>query len=188
MEGFKLFGGTQIEDVGQYVLDYVIKYPDTMVFIGTDSTQLRKQTLYATAVVLYHPGSGAHIIYKRTRLSKVKDLFTRLWKEVELTREVAEYVNSTITGTYTFEWNKDTLREYKNMLRMPSDDELREANIKLQSEKLIFVDLDFNPSENHKSNVVHDAGVGTLKGLGYRVRTKPTAYAATCAADLVCKF
>ena len=50
MEGFKLFGGSQIEDVGKYVLDYVTKYPETMVFIGTDSTQLRKITLYATSL------------------------------------------------------------------------------------------------------------------------------------------
>lgn len=188
MEGFKLFGGTQIPDVGQYVLDYVTKYPDTMVFIGTDSTQLRKQTLYATAIMLYHPGAGAHIIYKRYRLPKIKDLFTRLWNEVEYTKTVSEYIDTTLTGNYTFLWNKDTLREYKNMLRMPNDIELKEANMKLQFERLVFTDLDFNPSENHKSNVVHDAAVGTLKGLGFRVRTKPTAWAATCAADLVCKF
>ena len=188
MEGFKLFGGTQIPDVGQYVLDYVTKYPDTMVFIGTDSTQLRKQTLYATAIMLYHPGAGAHIIYKRYRLPKIKDLFNRLWNEVEYTKTVAEYIDVTLRGNYTFLWNKDTLREYKNMLRMPNDIELKEANMKLQFERLVFTDLDFNPSENHKSNVVHDAAVGTLKGLGFRVRTKPTAWAATCAADLVCKF
>lgn len=188
MESFKKFGGEHVRDVGQYVLDYVTQYPETMVFIGTDSTQLRKQTLYATAVMLYHPGGGAHIVFKRDRVPKIKDLFTRLWKEVEIVKEVAEYIDSTLKGKYKFEWTKDTLREYNNMLRMPTDKELEEANNKLQIERLVFVDLDFNPSENHKSNIVHDAGVGTLKGHGFRVRTKPTAWAASCAADLVCKF
>ena len=136
MEGFKLFGGSQIEDVGKYVLDYVTKYPETMVFIGTDSTQLRKITLYATAIMLYHPGRGAHIVFKRDRVPKIKDLFTRLWKEVEIVKEVAEYIDSTLKGKYKFEWTKDTLREYNNMLRMPTDKELEEANNKLQNDLL----------------------------------------------------
>lgn len=188
MKGFKLFGGNQIKNVGEYILDYVAKYPEIMIFVGTDSVQLRKNTLYATAIVLYHPGNGAHVIFKRHILPKIKDLYTRLWNEVEYTKKVAGFLNKNLEGKYKFIWTKDTLRQYKNMNRMPSDHELNEANEKLKFEKLIFVDLDFNSSENHKSYIVHDAAVNLFKSLGYRVRTKPKAWAASCAADLVCKF
>ena len=53
--------------------------------------------------------------------------------------------------------------------------------------KLVDIDLDFNPNKKWGSNVVHDSAVGMLKGCGFRVRTKPRAWAASCAADLLCK-
>jgi predicted RNase H-related nuclease YkuK (DUF458 family) len=49
------------------------------------------------------------------------------------------------------------------------------------------VDLDINPSEKYKSNMAHDAAMGMVKGYGFEVRTKPDAWAASCAADLLCK-
>ncbi len=49
------------------------------------------------------------------------------------------------------------------------------------------VDLDINPNEKYKSNVAHDAAVGMIKGYGFEVRTKPNAWAASVAADLLCK-
>jgi len=35
--------------------------------------------------------------------------------------------------------------------------------------------------------MVYEAAVGYLTGLGFRVRCKPHAWAASCAADLNCK-
>lgn len=58
---------------------------------------------------------------------------------------------------------------------------LRDAGIE------VTVDLDINPDLTYKSNQAHDAAVGLMKGYQFNVRTKPEAFAATCAADLLCK-
>lgn len=160
MKVFKLFGGTVIADLKSYVKDYVTKHPEVEVYVGSDSSQLRKQTVYATVILFYHPGKGAHLIFHRERIDKVRVLYERLWREVEASLEVAQIVDEALSEVRTAEPGKRLVAA---------------------------VDLDFNPNEMHKSNVVHDAGVGTLKGYGFNVRTKPNAYTASYAADLICK-
>jgi predicted RNase H-related nuclease YkuK (DUF458 family) len=160
MKVFKQFGGKVISDIKAYVKDYVVAHPEVEVYVGSDSSQLRKQTVYATVILFYHPGKGAHIIYNRERIDKVKVLYERLWKEVEASLEVAELVDSALSEVRTAEPGKRLVAA---------------------------VDLDFNPSELHKSNVVHDAAVGTVKGYGFVARSKPNAFTASYAADLLCK-
>jgi len=147
---FKKFGGQKIQDVSLYVKEYLEKYPDVKVYIGTDSVQMRLATTYATAICLWHIGNGAHVIFERQRLEKTRDLFTRLWKETEISIKIA------------------------NKLR---------DSIGVES----IIDLDINPSEKYKSNMAHDAAMGMVKGYGFEARSKPDAWAATCAADLLCR-
>ena len=198
MKEFKLFGGHVIEDVEQYAIDYIkknaIDHSEILVYVGTDSKQLRKHTLYATAIAFYHVGKGAHIIFSRTTIPKVKDLFTRLYNEVEMTRRTAERLDKALKGQYHFRWTKDNIwveiggikaENLKEQGRL--QDIVDQYNRDLAHQKLITCDLDLNPSHMHKSNMVHDAGIGVIKGSGFRVRTKPNAWVATCAADLLCK-
>jgi predicted RNase H-related nuclease YkuK (DUF458 family) len=60
--------------------------------------------------------------------------------------------------------------------------------------KLVDIHLDFNPFEttahsrgktNNKSNVAYKAYVPWLRGMNYRVFSKPQSFAATSAADLL---
>ena len=54
---------------------------------------------------------------------------------------------------------------------------------------LVDIDLDLNPEPGKagrtKTNSVHDAGVQYIVGSGFRVRTKPHAWSASCAADMI---
>jgi predicted RNase H-related nuclease YkuK (DUF458 family) len=198
MENFKLFGGNILEDLGQYARDYINSSGDDhsqiIVYVGTDSKQLRHSTLYATAIAFYHIGGGAHIVFRRVNIPKVRDMFTRLYNEVEMTMEVSEYLHKELEGHYNFEWNEDNIWMEiggDRAQRLRGNTELKRIidglNSDLQHQKTVICDLDLNPSKNHKSNMVYDAGVGTIKGNGFRVRTKPHAWVASCAADLLCK-
>ena len=51
----------------------------------------RNKVIYATAVVFRYT-NGAHILYNREKYPLVKDLWSRLWKEVEKSIEVAEFL------------------------------------------------------------------------------------------------
>jgi predicted RNase H-related nuclease YkuK (DUF458 family) len=96
MKDFKLFGGQELEDLGEYLREYYDLYPDIEVFVGTDSAQHGKVTKYATAISLLHPGKGVHVVFRRKIIRRERDMFTRLWNEVEYTREVADYVHDSL--------------------------------------------------------------------------------------------
>lgn len=204
MKEFKLFGGHLIDDVEQYAIDYIkekcVDHSEIMVYVGTDSKQLRKHTMYATAIAFYHVGKGAHIIFNRTKIPKVKDLYTRLYNEVEMTRRTAERLDKALKGNYHFRYTEANIwveiggvkvERLREKDRKEGTNELAEIvdkyNSEIQHQRLVICDLDLNPSKMHKSNMVHDTGIGVLKGSGFRTRTKPNAWTATCAADLLCK-
>jgi predicted RNase H-related nuclease YkuK (DUF458 family) len=63
---------------------------------------------------------------------------------------------------------------------------LRENDI-LLSKNIASVHLDLNPKAEHKSNQIYDAAVGYVKGMGFELRTKPVAVAASYAADMLCR-
>jgi predicted RNase H-related nuclease YkuK (DUF458 family) len=156
MENFKLFGGQEIKDLSEYLKNYYISNPNIQIFVGTDSAQHGKFTRYATAIAMVNPGKGAHVIFQRFNIKRERDLFTRLWNEVEYTREVADYVHESLKDIYI----------HKN-------------------EKIPIIHLDFNKSPKHKSNKVHDAAMGYLKGYGYIVDSKSDSWAASFVADML---
>ena len=175
MEGFKLFGGKQIPDLGVYVKDYILKHPEVEIYIGTDSKNKRKHTTFASVVCFLHPSKGVHIIFKRTRVKKIKrnrsdyvevkdssdaafikkywksTLFPRMWAEVQDSAELALYLKDYVLN-----------RE-------------------------IIVDLDLNPDKLHESNIAHDSGMGYMTSLGFKTRSKPDSWASSSAADLLCR-
>jgi predicted RNase H-related nuclease YkuK (DUF458 family) len=152
---FRLFGGDELKDVGLYVKDYLRNNPEVKVFIGTDSRQYRNYTKYVTVIGLLKPRKGVHIIFKRENISKIRDIFSRLWNEVEYSRDIADYIESVVNEK--------------------------------SEKKIVTVHLDINFNKETKSSIVHDSAVGYLKGLGYNVETKPDSWAASKAADMLCK-
>lgn len=144
--------GVEILDLKRYVKDYLWEHPDTDVYVACDSQRMRKYTKYALVIVFHHVGHGGHVINHIQRMPRKVDLFTRLWRELELTAAVCSFL------------------KYEVCMG-----------------DRIFPSLDYNPDKKHKSNIVHDAAVGYLKGMGFeRVLTKPEAWAASCVADNIC--
>lgn len=157
MENFKLFSGQEIKDLCKYLQDYYMLHPEIKLFVGSDSAQHGKFTKYATAIAMVHPGKGVHVIFQRFNIRRERDIFTRLWNEVEYTREVADYVHNALKDIYPHELNT----------------------------KIPMIHLDFNKSPKHKSNMVHDASIGYLKGYGYQCESKSDSWCAAVAADML---
>ena len=164
MKDFKKFGGGYIDNLGEYARDYINKYKNDVkkvkIIVGCDSENAKTTTKYATVVVFYHEGAGAHFIYCFEKINRVKDLYTKLWGEIERTFKVAEYLEKELEGTY------ERIEPLK---------------------KLVDVDVDLNPDSMWKSNIAYDAAIGLFTGFGYRVKGKPNAVASSYAADLVVK-
>ena len=159
MKNFRFVGGDELENLDEYIKNYYLTHPDIKIYIGTDSAQHGKVTKYATTICFLNPGKGVHVIYRKTNIKRERDLFARLWNEVEYSREVADHVHNVLSESY---------KHPKN-------------------EKIPTIHLDFNKSPKYKSNMVHDASIGYLKGLGYKVESKSDSWASTIMADLLVK-
>lgn len=89
---FKLENGQKVNLI-EHCSEILGKYPDVQILIGTDSQNSKQYSKYAVAVVFRYGYSGAHYISQVIKIPKIKDLFTRLFKECELSLEVASYIN-----------------------------------------------------------------------------------------------
>lgn len=83
----------------QHCLEQKAKYGnDLLVFIGTDSISIGGFCHYFTVVAFRYGKSGAHFIYNKSRFPIHRkeggrpDIFQKLWKEVELTIEIANFL------------------------------------------------------------------------------------------------
>lgn len=90
---FKKFDDTKISNVIEYVKDYILKFPETEILIGSDSQTEKGFTTYCTVIVMYRPGKGGHCIYRKWRVKKVTVDSTRLLSEVWASIEIADLLS-----------------------------------------------------------------------------------------------
>jgi len=211
-ERFKKFGGDFIPDIVQYLRDYLSINPNATISVGCDSVQRRRKTIYAVTLMMYNEDykNGAHLVFFRQNIQKVRDNFDRLQKEVEIVQEVADFLQSELETFYTrqdltlierrkykFHLNQCN-GDYTQLTLMNELDFTKNLSLteheKVQDFKLVDIHVDFNPFEGkldsrgysvNKSNVSYKSFVPWLRGMGYRVWSKPKAYAASSAADLL---
>jgi predicted RNase H-related nuclease YkuK (DUF458 family) len=79
-------------DLIPYVKEYITNKPDTVILIGCDSQNQKHDTLYAIVIGLYTPGKGAHVLFTKFNIPRERDNFTRLFKEVQHSVELAEQI------------------------------------------------------------------------------------------------
>lgn len=207
---FKKFGGNYIEDIVQYLKEYIEKEPTVTISVGCDSIQRRRKTIYAITIMLYNADikNGAHVIFFREHITKVRDNFDRLQREAEYALQVSEVLNDGLSAFYVRQDLVDFERKrYKyHIMRcdggyshVVNESSFINALTLSQSEreipyKLVDIHLDYNPSEGHvdkkgvaknKSNMSYRSMVPYLRSMGYRVFAKNWSFAASSAADLL---
>ena len=202
---FKRFGGDLIPDVVEYLKDYISKSPYTTISIGCDSIQKRKRTLYAITIMMYDSDikNGAHVIFFRESIDKIRDIENRLGKEAVYMYELGTYINEKLSGFYNRKDLTDFERKRYKFHIAKSNGEYPHVTVYNEGDvienvflsaldlsydfKLVDIHLDFNPVENakNKSNVAYKQYSPWLRGIGYRVWSKHESFAATSAADLL---
>ena len=149
---FQKFGGEQIDDLGQYVRDYLKRFPATTIYVGGDAAERGRSTLYATVVAFYDEfrRDGVHYIFRKEMVAsekiwvertgdKVKDkaamkaakesnIFGKIWGEVERVLEIGQYLEKELDG----------------IIRRKTSDELITLGYSAHQNKLIGLDVDIN--------------------------------------------
>jgi predicted RNase H-related nuclease YkuK (DUF458 family) len=213
-ERFKKFGGEFIPDIIEYLKCYIDSNPNVTISIGCDSVQKRRKTIYAVTIMLYNVDfkNGAHLVFFRQNIQRVRDNFDRLQKEVEILQDVAEFLQSELEPfykrsdltimerkKYKFHLNKCN-GDYTDLPNLNEYDFIKNLSLgdheTIQDFKLVDIHIDFNPFEGksnskgyvtNRSYLSYKSFVPWLRGMGYRVWAKPMSPASSSAADLLLK-
>ena len=92
---FKRLTDRSTVELAEYLKEYIAQVgaENVRLYIGCDSQNKSEWTSYATTVVLHIGTTGCHVLYQRERVRpRINDFWTRLWKEVERSVEVALYL------------------------------------------------------------------------------------------------
>jgi predicted RNase H-related nuclease YkuK (DUF458 family) len=206
---FKRFGGEHIPDIVEYLLDWIKSSPGVTISVGCDSLQKKRRTTFAVTIMLYNSDvkNGAHVVFFRESLPKIRDNFERLQREAQfvldlgnfLETELVDYQRSDLTlyerKRYKYHMAKSdgqysqVLDEYQALRGIPLTDSEISAIY-----KKVDLHLDFNPfettqnknrSSKNKSHLAYTTFVPWLRGMGFRVWSKPNSHASSSAADLL---
>ena len=105
---FKDIHGNKIDPI-DHALKILAENPFVSIHIGTDSQSIAKQTRYITVIAYRFGNRGVHYILKKSGVPQIKDLWTRLWKETEMSIDVAESIKKRldIKAEIDMDYNED---------------------------------------------------------------------------------
>lgn len=98
---FKKLANRENVDLIPYIQEYMEQFPETEIWIGNDSQNRKHNSVYALCIGLNRPGKGAHVLYSKYEVPRIKDNRERLIKETWDSIELAEFIkdNSGIKAT-----------------------------------------------------------------------------------------
>lgn len=153
----------KVGDVAEYLKEYTkdknhrIQYK---IYVGCDSQVGSKHTVYSVVV-------GIH---------KIVDGIGR-GVHIIHTRENSEKTDESRGGIFKRLWG-EVERIVETALY------LQEKGFKVDD---IGTHVDANVKKEHASNMIYDSAMGWLKSMGFDVKGKPEAWAATYAANRWCR-
>ena len=117
MKLFRRLSGDRV-DVIKHTMSIMKEYPSVEIHIGTDSQNKRHETKYATVIAYRYGTNGVHYIVSKHCVPKIRDMFIRLWKETEMSIEVAEWLSQHINVKLQIDmdYNSDEIFESNKLL------------------------------------------------------------------------
>lgn len=91
-DNFKKRSGESVPDIIKYITDQLKSKQLVNIHICTDSKMYNHEIIFSCVIVFNYGQNGCHIIYKKTTEHGKRDVYTRLWKEVETTHILANYL------------------------------------------------------------------------------------------------
>lgn len=91
---FRKFTGENIENICDYVKDFLKDVPNVEVIVGTDSQNYGDHTNFSTVIAMYEVGHGAHCVYEKWRTPRERIRQNRLLKEVEASIKTADVLKA----------------------------------------------------------------------------------------------
>lgn len=95
MNKFQTLYGEKVNDIVDYIKNYISSNENVEILIGADSQNYRnRKTIYGVVIALYRKGKGAHVLCQKEALPLEKNTQKRLMSEVWKSVEVAEFLKN----------------------------------------------------------------------------------------------
>jgi predicted RNase H-related nuclease YkuK (DUF458 family) len=91
---FQSLTNGQYIDLIPYLKMKLAEADNIKMYVGTDSQNIGRNTIYATVIVLHYGNSGGHVVYSKMKVPRINDKFTKLWNEVQDSVELAQYLEA----------------------------------------------------------------------------------------------
>lgn len=92
---FKTENGEKVNIV-EHTLEQIETFQNISIRIGTDSQDYSDSTYYVTTIVYRYGTRGAHYIYYKEKLPRIRDMYSRLFDEARRTIETAQLIDNEI--------------------------------------------------------------------------------------------
>lgn len=93
LRDFRVMTSSRSVDLIKHIEQMQLKFPEAEIHLGCDSQNIGKRTIYVTAVVFRFRGNGAHVIYRKEKIPRINDLWTKLWGETERSVMLANFIH-----------------------------------------------------------------------------------------------
>lgn len=106
-------------NVIDHCLEQLKLHPNLTFHIGTDSQNKGDYSVYVTVLVFRHGLRGAHFVSLTNKIPRIRDIFTRLYKEAEYTIEAATMITEAIPISFEgveFDYNNKKLTKSTNVI------------------------------------------------------------------------
>ena len=87
----KMGDGSKVH-LEEYVKLIALGHPEVDIYIGCDSQNYTDKTVYVTTILFRYENKGAHVLYHKEFVPRIRDMWTRLWAETERSIELAVYL------------------------------------------------------------------------------------------------
>lgn len=98
----KLGDHTPVNELGAYIKEQISSGPNVRIYVGSDSHNTNHETKLATVIVIHHGNNGAHVLYTKASMPRIKDRFSRLWLEVTSSVELALHLQNELGIKVTY--------------------------------------------------------------------------------------
>jgi predicted RNase H-related nuclease YkuK (DUF458 family) len=86
----------ELVNVIDHTVEQIDSHNDVKIYVATDSQNFGEHSVYATAIVYRYGLRGAHYIYSKQKIPRIKSTFERLFKEAELSIETAQHLTNSL--------------------------------------------------------------------------------------------
>ena len=113
MRLFKNIKGERIDPV-EHTLKILRDYPTVKIHIGSDSQNIGKKTKYATVIAYRYGSRGVHYILSKKNELLIKDMWTRLWKEAEMSIDIAQWLTNQVSVRVEIDMDYNSDENFKS--------------------------------------------------------------------------